>query len=339
MSLGINLAEKGYIPDLFVRIAMRRLLRKRLAQEKKRRTSAGKSELIDEMRKAPLAINSEDANEQHYEVPTSFFELMLGPRMKYSCALFDEEESLEEAEESMLSLCCTRAEVEDGQAILELGCGWGSLSLYLAEHYPRSQVCAVSNSETQRAYIEDQASLRNLENLSVITSDMNDFRTTDQFDRIVSIEMFEHMRNYQLLFQRISGWLKQDGKLFFHIFCHKEMPYFFENESKDDWMAKNFFTGGIMPSFDLPARFNDHLEEEKTWEVNGMHYAKTCRQWLKNIDQMRSQALKVMGHSENPDSEVVLFNRWRMFVMACEELFACNEGKEWHVGHYLFVKR
>ena len=339
MSLGIDLAERGYVPDGVVRLSIRRLLRKRLAQDGVRRTPQGKSELINEMCNSPIALSAGDANQQHYEVPTEFFQLMLGARMKYSCALFEDEgDSLDKAEATMLALCCSRAELEDGQSILELGCGWGSLSLYLAEHYPSSQVTAVSNSATQRTYIEAQAARRNLDNLSVITADMNHFSTTDQFDRVMSIEMFEHMRNYQTLFQRISGWLKQDGKLFFHIFCHRDMPYFFETDSKDDWMAKHFFTGGMMPSFDLPAHFNDCLDQEKAWVVNGLHYARTCAEWLRNLDLRKSDAFEAIARSDNPASEVIQFNRWRMFVMACQELFSYRQGKEWHVAHYLFAK-
>lgn len=340
MSLGMDLAERGYVPDVFVRLAIRRLLKKRLVQDSVRSTSDGKSELIEEMCDSPIAISTGDANQQHYEVPTDFFQLMLGSRMKYSCALFeDKADALNKAEETMLALCCSRAQLEDGQSILELGCGWGSLSLYLAEHYPSSQITAVSNSATQRTYIETQAASLKLDNLSVITADMNDFSTTGQFDRVMSIEMFEHMRNYQTLFQKISGWLKPDGKLFFHIFCHRDMPYFFETDSKDDWMAKHFFTGGMMPSFDLPAHFNDCLNQEESWVVNGLHYARTCAEWLRNIDIRKPDALNAIARSDNPASEVVQFNRWRMFVMACQELFAYKQGEEWHVAHYLFAKK
>jgi cyclopropane-fatty-acyl-phospholipid synthase len=339
MSLGIDLAERGYVPDVIVRLFMRRLLKKRLAQDRIRSTENGKSELIDEMCESPIAINTGDANQQHYEVPTGFFQLMLGARMKYSCALFeDKSDSLDKAEEAMLALCCSRAELSDGQNVLELGCGWGSLSLYLAEHYPSSEITAVSNSATQRTYIETQAAIRNLHNLSVITADMNEFSTTKQFDRVMSIEMFEHMRNYQTLFHKISGWLKQEGKLFFHIFCHRDMPYFFETDSEDDWMAKHFFTGGMMPSFDLPKRFNGHLTQKKAWEVSGSHYARTCEGWLKQLDAKKSEAFDIIGGSDNPASKVIQFNRWRMFVMACQELFGYRKGNEWHVAHYLFTR-
>jgi cyclopropane-fatty-acyl-phospholipid synthase len=339
MSLGINLAERGYVPDIIARVGIRRLLKQRLRQDTLRTTSDGKSELITEMRQGPLAINTGDANQQHYEVPTKLFEIMLGSRMKYSSAFFqDRDESLDKAEETMLALSCSRAELEDGQNILELGCGWGSLTLYLAEHYPASQITAVSNSATQRIYIETQAARRNLDNISVVTADMNDFSTTVRFDRVMSIEMFEHMRNYQILFQKIANWLKQDGKLFFHIFCHRNMPYFFEAESADDWMAKHFFTGGMMPSFDLPAHFNEELNQEKAWEVNGLHYANTCAAWLKNLDHHKADAIQAITNSDNPDSAVVQFNRWRLFVMACQELFKYEQGTQWHVAHFLFAK-
>ncbi len=345
MSIAVDLVEKGYIPDFLTRIGIRRLLGDRLNKEKARRAhGTGKSELAQKMSQSPLALNTDDANDQHYEVPASFFKLMLGPRLKYSCALYDEQpdegkRNLQLAEEEMLALSCNRAAIHDGHSILELGCGWGSLSLYMAEKYPASKIVAVSNSASQKDFIMARAQELSLDNLQIITCDMNDFSTTDKFDRVISIEMFEHMRNYKLLFQRISNWLEVEGKLFFHIFCHNNMPYFFEVESESDWMSENFFTGGIMPSFDLPDLFSDDLVVENRWKVNGQHYAKTCQAWLQNLDSKRKEAMDALGQSGNPESLVRQFNRWRMFVMACEELFGYNRGDEWHVGHFLMSAR
>jgi len=341
VSISVDLVENGYIPDFLTRVGIRRLLGDRLNKEKARGAAGpGKSKLVEQMSQSPLALNTDDANDQHYEVPASFFKLMLGPRLKYSCALFDEKcNGLTQAEEEMLALSCNRATIVDGQTILELGCGWGSLSLYMAEKFPSSRIVAVSNSASQKDFIMARAREMSLDNLQVITCDMNDFSTTDTFDRVISIEMFEHMRNYKLLFKRISSWLEPDGKLFFHVFCHHNMPYFFEVESESDWMSENFFTGGIMPSFDMPDLFSDDLVVEDRWKVNGLHYAKTCRAWLQNLDSAKKQAMDALALSGNPESLVKQFNRWRMFVMACEELFGYDDGDEWHVGHFLMSAR
>lgn len=338
MKTVIDLVEQGFVPDWITRLGIRRLLRRRLAKEKdKFKQTDAFEEFLSEMRTSPLAINTLDANQQHYEVPTEFFEFALGIHKKYSCGYFKPNvHNLSAAEEDMLTITCERAEIEDGMQILELGCGWGSLTLWMGKMFPNSRITAVSNSSSQKVYIDEIAQSRGLGNIEVITCDMNDFDINEKFDRVVSIEMFEHMRNYPLLFQRIANWLESNGKLFFHIFCHNTIPYFFETEGEADWMAENFFTGGLMPSYDLPLSIESDMTLLNRWAVNGRHYAKTSHAWLNQIDDNKEQVLELFKKSDDPTPEVVQYNRWRMFFMACEELFAYNQGKEWHIGHYLF---
>lgn len=304
--------------------------------------------LIAELSESPIAINTQDANDQHYQVPTEFFQLCLGPRLKYSSGYWSSDVStLAAAEEAMLSLYAQRAQLGDGQSILDMGCGWGSLSLWLCEKYPRSQIVAVSNSATQRQYIEWAAAQRGFRNLRVITADMRSFEPGEQFDRIMSVEMLEHMRNYRSLFQRVASWLKPDGKFFAHIFTHREYAYPFTEKGDDDWMAKHFFTGGIMPSDHLLLNFQEHLRFVDHWRVDGTHYAKTARAWLNNLDENKSKALTVLGRQSNnkqgsttSDNEVTQkFHRWRLFFLACEELWNFAQGREWMVSHYLAEPR
>ncbi|MFT5208620.1 MAG: cyclopropane-fatty-acyl-phospholipid synthase [Flavobacterium sp.] len=341
MKTAIDLVEQGYVPDWITRKGIRRLLKKRLHQERRNfKDPKALESLLNQMDGSPLAINTIDANQQHYEVPTEFYEHTLGIHKKYSCGYFNSHvTNLSTAEEEMLGISCERADLKDGMHILELGCGWGSLTLWMATHYPNASITAVSNSNSQKAFIDQTAKERGLDNIEVITCDMNDFQTTQNFDRIVSIEMFEHMRNHALLFQRIASWLKTDGKLFFHIFCHKNIPYFFETDGNSDWMATNFFTGGLMPSYDLPLNMQKNLKLENRWVVNGKHYAKTSKAWLDQLDANKNLVLHILKTSDDPTPEIVLMNRWRMFFMACEELFAYNQGNEWHVGHYIFSNK
>ena len=335
----VDWAERGWITDGLLRIGMRRLLLKRLKQDRVNATAAGKADFVESMIASDLAVATTDANHQHYEVPTEVFQRMLGPHLKYSCALFDQVDTpLAEAELAMLRLTAERAQLMAGQRILELGCGWGSLTLFMAAAYPESTIMAVSNSNSQRLYIEAQAQARGLMNITVMTEDMNTFEPDGQFDRVVSIEMFEHMRNYERLFDQISSWLVADGLLFFHIFCHRNQPYFFEDESQEDWMARHFFTGGLMPSLDLPKQFEGRLLQRQYWVVNGQHYANTCKAWLKNLDQHKTAIVKTLAASDNPDPAIILLQRWRMFVMACQEMFAYQGGETWMVGHFLFEK-
>jgi len=288
-----------------------------------------------ELATSPVALDADKANEQHYEVPPEFFELVLGPHLKYSSAYWPEgTRDLGDAERRMLETSCVRAGIENGQDILELGCGWGSLTLHMAQTYPDSRITAVSNSAPQRRFIEARAP----DNVRVITADMNDFALDERFDRVVSIEMFEHMRNYEELLRRVAGWLQPHGRLFVHVFCHREYAYPFETEGSDNWMGRHFFTGGIMPSFDLLTRFDRDLELEEQWEVDGGHYSQTARAWRKNLEARRSEVLPVLQRTYGPEAPL-WYHRWRMFFLACEELFGYQGGTEWMVGHYRFAPR
>ena len=343
MSWAIDLAERGWAPDLAIRMGIRRLLRRREAFEAMgdcaSRQEATRT-FVRELRSSPLAVSTRDANAQHYEVPTEYFRLALGPRLKYSSCIWPGGvTTLEEAEERMLALTCERAGLADDQRILELGCGWGSLSLWMAERYPNARITAVSNSATQRAFIEGECRRRGIENLTVLTRDMNDLELDSRFDRVVSVEMFEHMRNYDLLFRKIAGWLEPDGKLFAHIFCHATLPYAFEVDGQDDWMARHFFTGGIMPSSLLFAYFARDLVLEDHWHVNGRHYSRTLEAWLARHDANRAEILEVF-RKQLPEGEARrMFHRWRIFYLACSELFAWNRGDRWFVAHYLWSRR
>ena len=335
----IGLAERRWIPDSLIRMGIRRLLRRRqredapLSAEQQQQLAR---QFAEELRESPLAIEAEAANAQHYEVPAAFFQSVLGPHLKYSCCLYENPRTtLAEAEEAMLRTTCQRADLADGQRILELGCGWGSLSLWMAKQYPGSSITAISNSHSQRENIQQQAESQGLENLRVITADMRDFETGEQFDRVVSVEMFEHMRNYQLLLQRISRWLTPEGKLFVHIFCRRRLPYVFETEGEDNWMGRHFFTGGIMPSVDLFSHFRDDLAVTESWTINGEHYARTCDDWLRNLDRRRGEIETLFANGMEGSEARLMVQRWRMFFMACAELFRYDGGDEWFVGHYL----
>ena len=333
----IDFAERGWFPDAVIRYGIKRLLLKRLSRETSKKNNS--RDIVKAMSEGPLAIKTDLANDQHYEVPSTFFEIMLGKALKYSCASFENgEQDLDSAEKSMLELTMSRATIQENMKILELGCGWGSLTIAMAEKFPKSQIVAVSNSSAQKEFIEERSEARGIRNIEVRTSDMNDFRTDEKFDRIISIEMFEHMRNYAKLFELIHGWLEDQGHLFFHVFCHRDTPYFFQEDSREDWMAKNFFSGGVMPAFDLPLSFPEHLSVIQQWRINGKNYALTAKSWLERLDKNKAAAEAALSFGSNPATVSIQFQRWRLFLMACEELFGYREGNEWFVGHYLCKK-
>ena len=337
MHLPSFLAERRILPDSLIRWGIRNQLKQHslfLANNPKSDPS-----WIEELSKGPIAVCTDTSKQQHYEVPTEYFKSVLGSHLKYSSCFWDEATtSLEIAEANMLRLSCEHAELENGQSVLELGCGWGSLSLWMAEHYPESSITAMSHSKTQKAYIDSESKRRGLDNLKVITSDINDFDTSKRFDRIVSVEMFEHLRNHSLLFNRLNSWLKDDGRIFIHVFAHHKVCYLFEVEHERDWMAEHFFTGGMMPSINYLPSAAKPFKELNRWEINGAHYSKTLEAWLLKQDQEERIILKHFLNTYGKDSKLWI-QRWRIFYLACSELFAYNGGKEWPVMHYLFAKR
>lgn len=335
--LPIRLAESGLLPDALVRLGIRRLLAGRTATLAEGGAAAQREReavFVARLRRAPLAVEQQAANRQHYEVPPEFFALVLGPQRKYSSCLYEGVDGLAGAEERALEVTAARAALADGQRILELGCGWGSLSLWLARRFPRARITAVSNSAPQRRFIEAEAARLGLANLSVLTRDLATFQPEGVFDRVVSVECFEHLRNWSELFRRIATWLAPDGALFFHVFTHRHASYLFADEGGDDWMSRHFFTGGMMPADDLPLRLQDHLRVTGHWRWSGVHYARTARDWLANLDRHRAAAARILAAARPDVPPAVLVQRWRIFLMACEELWGFRGGEEWLVSHY-----
>lgn len=338
----LQMAEAGLFPDVALRLGTRHLLRGRLRQSVWGDTEVRKREeaaLIARLSAGPIALSTEAANAQHYEVPAAFFEHVLGPRLKYSCCYWDiNTPDLAAAEETMLALTARRAQIADGMRILDLGCGWGSFALWAAERFPNAEILAVSNSRLQGELIRQRAVERNLENLRAQTADINDFEPEGRFDRVVSIEMMEHLRNHKLLFARIARWLMPDGSAFSHIFCHRSQTYTYEPRNASDWMARNFFTGGMMPAEGLFQNYQEHLVLRDQWRVDGTHYQKTCDAWLERLDENREHVLRVLADGYGGQA-LRWFHRWRLFFIACSELFAYRGGTEWFVAHYRWEPR
>lgn len=343
-SLPIELCERGLVPDRAARTGMRRLIGTRLTSPEAtdpEKRSAHMRAFIERASTGPIAQHTAEANAQHYEVPAAFFKQVLGAHLKYSGCLFEPGiDNLDQAEHAMLALYAERARLRDGHRILDLGCGWGSFALWAAKRYPRAEILAVSNSATQRAAIEAMASERGLSNLVVQTCDINDFDPGGQrFDRVVSVEMFEHMRNYRELFSRISRWLKDDGRLFVHVFAHKYLAYPFQDDGEYDWMARHFFTGGIMPSENLFAHFQQDLVLKDSWWLSGNHYRDTSNAWLARMDAAAANVESLFVDTYGQKNAKRWINRWRMFFMAVAELFGYDNGNEWGIAHYLFAPR
>jgi cyclopropane-fatty-acyl-phospholipid synthase len=339
--------ENGHLPDSLIRFGIRKLCRERLKEitvaDLERRLET-RREYIHALRNSPLAVATREANEQHYEVPASFFDLVLGQHKKYSSAHFSSKTlTLDQAEAEALETTMKRAGLKNGQKILELGCGWGSLTLAMARKFPDSSIIALSNSNSQREWIESRAKSENLRNVRILTR--NIVEVTDlqeefgEFDRVVSVEMFEHLRNYELLFSRISKWLKPSGELFVHIFTHRDASYFFETDGEDNWMGRYFFTGGQMPAQDLFLDFQRDLLLVDQWAWSGTHYGETSERWLQNLDHNRDAVLTIFRQTYGEKNAIIWLNRWRIFFMACAELFNFDQGREWGVTHYRFINR
>ena len=338
----VHWVEQGRVPDRVVRLGIQRLLKARLFELRDgdaEATAALAEAFVAEMREAPIAPLAEKANEQHYELPAAFFAAVLGPHRKYSsCFWGDRDATLADAEAAALQATCERAGLADGQRILELGCGWGSLTLWVAARYPRSRVTAISNSHSQREFIEAEAARRRLANVEVLTRDMNGFDTRERFDRVVSVEMFEHLRNWPRAFAHVARWLAPGGRFFLHVFAHRGAPYPFVERDASDWMSRHFFSGGQMPSDDLALRFQDELRLLSRWRWDGTHYQRTAEAWLANMDRQHA-ALMPLFATIYGDEAAVWWMRWRLFFMSVAELFGHAGGQQWWVSHYLFERR
>ncbi|EMN02379.1 cyclopropane-fatty-acyl-phospholipid synthase [Leptospira noguchii str. 1993005606] len=343
MKLLYLLLEKDIFPDWLIRFKIRRLLAQRLKQENQGSIEANQKRLIDYvnvLKQSPIAVYTKAANEQHYEVPAEFFKLVMGKYMKYSSGYWETSEtSFDESERKMLEITCQRAKIQNGMSILDLGCGWGSLSLYLAENFPKSQIVGVSNSKSQKKYIDEQIKKRRLKNLKIITADMNEFKIIKKFDRLVSVEMLEHMRNYEKLFERFSSFLKPEGLFFVHIFTHHRFAYPFEIKDDTDWMSRYFFTGGQMPSHNLFLYFQKDFQIQNQWAINGTHYANTSETWLSRMYQNKTEIINIFMDVYGDKYALKWFVYWKVFFMACAELWKYKRGEEWIVSHYLFSKR
>jgi len=349
-----KLLARGKVPDFLLRRGIRRLIKKRL--KKQNRLSVEErfeylNNFINQLKKQPIAVETEAANEQHYELPPQFFEKILGRNLKYSCCYWsddlnykklkkqsDLQQRLDQAEDEMLEQTVRRAEIKNGQNILELGSGWGSLSFYMAKKFPDSRIISISNSSLQIDYINQLAAQNKVNNLRAVKADINNFKTEAKFERVVSVEMFEHMRNYQKLMQKVSSFLNKDGKLFVHIFSHKNYPFTYQDSKNTDWMARYFFSGGTMPSQDLLHYFSNDLSLQKQWAISGSHYQKTLEAWLSIMDQKKEGIYSILESTYGEDQAEKWWNYWRLFFMSSAEFFGYNGGDDWFISHYLFQK-
>lgn len=338
-----GLLEADRIPDSVIRGGIRQLLRRRLREESRGGIEQQKARLarfVAELRNSPIAIATDLANRQHYEVPDEFYRIILGPHLKYSGACWPEGvATLADAEETALRITAERARIAPGERVLELGCGWGSFSLYAAARFPACRITGVSNSRTQKQYIDAEAARRGIANLEIVTADMNAFDTAERYDRVVSVEMFEHMRNYGALLEKVHRWTRPGATLFVHVFAHRHFAYPFEARDSSDWMAHHFFTGGLMPSDDLLLHFQDHFAIRDRWVWDGTHYQKTAEAWLARLDARRDEVLTLFARTYGEDQALAWLVRWRVFLMACAGLFGYRAGQEWMVSHYLFTRR
>lgn len=340
----LPIVERNLLPDAVLRLGIRReiamelaKINKMTAEEKATKTR----DFVAELKTMPIAIEQGAANEQHYEVPDDFYQTVLGPRLKYSSGYWEAPDStMEQSEIAMLQMYCERAGLVDGMSVIDLGCGWGSVTLYVAEKFPNSRITGISNSNSQREYILATAAKRGLSNVRVVTGDIASFDLDAKLyggaaDRVISIEMFEHMKNYRLLMQKVAGWLKPGGKLFVHIFTSREVPGHYQS---GNWMTDNFFSGGTLPSADLLLYFQDHLRIESTWRVNGTHYQRTLEGWLQIMDSRKETVMPILARTYGETNALKWFVNWRLFFIGCAEFFGAANGEEYNVSHYLFVK-
>ncbi|KAL3361067.1 hypothetical protein AABB24_014132 [Solanum stoloniferum] len=335
--------ERNLLPDTVIRRLIRLLLAARLRSGYKPSSELQLSDLLQfvhSLKEMPIAVMTEKPKSQHYELPTSFFKIVLGKHLKYSCCYFKHKLStLEDAEKAMMELYCERSQLKDGHTVLDVGCGWGSLSLYIAQKYSSCKVTGICNSVTQKAHIDEQCRELQLQNLEIIVADISTFEMEESYDRILSIEMFEHMKNYGDLLKKMSRWMKADSLLFVHYFCHKAFAYHFEDVNDDDWITRYFFSGGTMPSANLLLYFQDDVSVVNHWLVNGKHYAQTSEEWLKRMDENKSSIKPIMESTYGKDSAVKWTVYWRTFFLSVAELFGYNNGEEWMVAHFLFKKK